>query len=62
MDAFISDKEKTSIVQFFRVDESRPKIVIDLGVAQSSKGVPQGTVLGPFGFSTHDNNISLSTA
>jgi hypothetical protein len=50
---------RKQFVQLAQVDESQTQTYIQSEVAESSMGVPQGTVLGPFGFATHDNDLPL---
>jgi hypothetical protein len=52
---------RKQFVQLAQVDESQTQTYIQSEVAESSMGVPQGTVLGPFGFATHDNDLPLVT-
>jgi len=54
---FLTDRRQ--VVQLRSVDETNTEVVIQSEALASSMGVPQGTVLGPFGFTAYSNDMPL---
>lgn len=59
MSSFLTNRKQ--VVELTKLDETRTRVPVKSGVAESSMGVPQGTVLGPIGFTAYDNDLPLKT-